>query len=107
VPKRIPKLTGLNVFFLDVTEEGFDREFQVTKSVQAQMRKDMEERWIKAVPDQKIPKNQANVPKFRHVFAKNAVFGHNHGVISFQKFLGFFPRDIMAAKRSSFPGYRY
>jgi hypothetical protein len=53
------------------------------------MRKDMEERWIKAVPDQKSPKKQAKIPKFRHVFAKNSVFGHTHGVTSFRQFMSF------------------
>jgi hypothetical protein len=41
----------------------------------------MEQRWIKAIPDQKVPKNKQKMPKFGHLFAKIAVFGHIHRVV--------------------------
>jgi hypothetical protein len=43
----------------------------------------MEWRWTKARPDdRKLPNNDKMwFPKFKHVYAKNAVAGHDHGIV--------------------------
>lgn len=50
------------------------------------MKHDMEQRWIKAVPDHKAPNSQTKVPKFKHVFAKNPAYGCDRGVVSYRDY---------------------
>jgi hypothetical protein len=130
VQKTIPKLTGQNLVFLDVTQQGFDQEhlsaFPLSKLKfwQDDMKRDMdlkwimEQRWINAIPDHKPPKKKANrkikwtednvkLPKFRHVFAKNAAFGHDHGVVEYREWVDSQPVQIVAPlkrKRKSSAG---
>jgi hypothetical protein len=89
VQKQVPKLTGQNLFFLDVTQVGFDHEFRTSKLklYQGDIMKDMEKRWTNALPDREDPNYNGKLPKFRHVFAKNATFGYDHGVVSFGEFV--------------------
>ncbi|KAE9372714.1 hypothetical protein N431DRAFT_466955 [Stipitochalara longipes BDJ] len=87
VQKKVPKLTGNNLFFLDVSQEGFENEFCFVKEVQNEMKKEMEQRWVNAIPDHRVLKNKSKLPAFRHVFAKEAVLGFDHGVVSYREFV--------------------
>jgi hypothetical protein len=66
----------------------------------------VEQRWINAIPDHKPPKKKVNRkikwtednvkhPKFRHVFAKNAAFGHDHGVVEYREWVDSQPVQIV------------
>lgn len=74
----------------------------------------MEQRWINIIPDHNTPKKkvkrsnkkikltQDNVklPKFRHVFAKNAAFGHDHGVVEYREWVDSQPlQPVVSSKR--------
>ncbi len=79
----------------------------------------VEQRWINAIPDHKPPKNlkrknktkltedDVKLPKFRHVFAKNAAFGHDHGVVEYQEWVDSQPVQVVSpskCKRKSSAG---
>jgi hypothetical protein len=126
VQKTIPKLTGLNLFFLDITQQGFDHEYLSAfplaklKIWQDDMQQDMdvqwimEQRWIQAIPDHKPPKKKvrltknkaksskqdAKLPTYKHVFAKNAAFGHVNGVIEYREWVNSQPvQTVVPSKR--------
>lgn len=78
----------------------------------------MEQRWINSIPDYKPPKKKVKrsnkkikltednvkVPKFRHVFAKNAAFGHDHGVVEYREWVDSQPvQAVVPSKRKRKP----
>ncbi|PMD32505.1 hypothetical protein L207DRAFT_572245 [Hyaloscypha variabilis F] len=85
VQKKISKISGNSLFFIDVSQEGFEHEFQFNKEMQNEMKAAMEQRWTIAAPDHKVSKTK--IPTFKHVFAKEPVFGLDHGVVSYREFV--------------------
>lgn len=86
---------GNKIFFVDVTQEGFETKFLPAKNVRSEMtKKEMEQRWITATPDHKVSKNKRKTPKFKHVFAKEPVFRIDHGVVSYREFVNAQPSKL-------------
>ncbi len=129
----IPKLTGQSLFFLDLTQQGFDHEYlsafpaSKLKIWQDHMQQDMDvqrimkQRWINTIPDHKPSKKKVKrsnkkikltednikLPKFTHVFAKETAFSHDHGVVEYRKWVESQPVQIVTPstrKRKSSTG---